>query len=137
MKPAGIVAVIVVAIAAFTAGIWFGRGGSHSRESSSAEHGMVRYTCPMHPRYISDHEGDCPSCGMRLVPITDEDEHEAMEHETGESFIHINAEKQQRIGVQLAEVKKSAGERILRTVGRVATDETRLYVINEIARAHV
>ena len=28
-----------------------------------------RYHCPMHPTYISDRPGDCPICGMRLVPI--------------------------------------------------------------------
>jgi RND family efflux transporter MFP subunit len=29
----------------------------------------VRYQCPMHPMMISDKPGDCPICGMRLVPI--------------------------------------------------------------------
>lgn len=28
-----------------------------------------QYTCPMHPHYISDHEGTCPICGMDLVPV--------------------------------------------------------------------
>jgi len=28
-----------------------------------------RYHCPMHPTYLSDRQGDCPICGMRLVPI--------------------------------------------------------------------
>jgi membrane fusion protein, copper/silver efflux system len=27
------------------------------------------YQCPMHPTYISDHPGDCPICGMRLVRV--------------------------------------------------------------------
>ena len=29
----------------------------------------VRYHCPMHPTYVADQPGDCPICGMRLVPI--------------------------------------------------------------------
>ncbi len=27
------------------------------------------YTCPMHPEIEEDHPGDCPKCGMALVPI--------------------------------------------------------------------
>ncbi len=29
----------------------------------------ARYQCPMHPTFISDKPGDCPICGMRLVPL--------------------------------------------------------------------
>jgi Cu(I)/Ag(I) efflux system membrane fusion protein len=29
----------------------------------------AKYQCPMHPTYISDKPGDCPICGMKLVPI--------------------------------------------------------------------
>ena len=30
---------------------------------------MQKYTCPMHPDVITDHPGNCPKCGMKLVPI--------------------------------------------------------------------
>ena len=30
---------------------------------------MQKYTCPMHPEVITDHPGNCPKCGMKLVPI--------------------------------------------------------------------
>lgn len=26
------------------------------------------YTCPMHPEVVSDQPGNCPKCGMKLVP---------------------------------------------------------------------
>jgi Cu+-exporting ATPase len=29
----------------------------------------ARYTCPMHPQILRDAPGDCPLCGMALVPI--------------------------------------------------------------------
>lgn len=30
---------------------------------------VAKYHCAMHPQYTSDKPGDCPICGMRLVPI--------------------------------------------------------------------
>ena len=30
----------------------------------------VEYYCPMHPTIVRDRPGDCPICGMRLVPRT-------------------------------------------------------------------
>ena len=30
---------------------------------------MQKYTCPMHPEVITDQQGNCPKCGMKLVPI--------------------------------------------------------------------
>ncbi|MFA6034673.1 MAG: efflux RND transporter periplasmic adaptor subunit [Myxococcota bacterium] len=40
----------------------------------------VKYHCPMHPTYVSDKPGDCPICGMRLVPIKNDDKSSAIEH---------------------------------------------------------
>jgi membrane fusion protein, copper/silver efflux system len=39
----------------------------HEGHSSSKK--SAQYHCPMHPTYVSDRPGDCPICGMRLVPI--------------------------------------------------------------------
>ena len=30
-----------------------------------------KYTCPMHPEVVMDHPGNCPKCGMKLVPKTE------------------------------------------------------------------
>jgi len=32
------------------------------------------YQCPMHPTYVSDKPGDCPICGMKLVPVETKEE---------------------------------------------------------------
>lgn len=36
---------------------------------SGAETAPTQYHCPMHPTYVSNQPGDCPICGMTLVPI--------------------------------------------------------------------
>ena len=28
-----------------------------------------QYTCPMHPEIVQDKPGNCPQCGMNLVPV--------------------------------------------------------------------
>jgi len=33
------------------------------------QHGLKKYTCPMHPQIIQDGPGKCPLCGMGLVPL--------------------------------------------------------------------
>src|SRR5216110_2968309 len=31
-----------------------------------------KYTCPMHPDVVMNHPGNCPKCGMKLVPKKEE-----------------------------------------------------------------
>ena len=33
------------------------------------QHKQREYTCPMHPEIIQDKPGNCPKCGMNLVPV--------------------------------------------------------------------
>jgi len=35
---------------------------------NQAAPGATLYTCVMHPEVVMDHPGDCPKCGMKLVP---------------------------------------------------------------------
>ena len=70
MKRMGVVAVALGALLAGGAGIVVGTrggGGVPVQETKAA----ARYHCPMHPTYTSDKPGDCPICGMKLVPIED------------------------------------------------------------------
>jgi Cu2+-exporting ATPase len=33
------------------------------------QHNQQKYTCPMHPDIVQDKPGNCPKCGMNLVPV--------------------------------------------------------------------
>ena len=40
-----------------------------ARTAGHAGHAAKKWTCPMHPQVVKDGPGDCPICGMKLVPI--------------------------------------------------------------------
>ena len=48
-----------------------GPAGHESVQAEKAKPGSEKklYHCPMHPTYTSDKPGDCPICGMKLVPV--------------------------------------------------------------------
>jgi Cu2+-exporting ATPase len=39
-------------------------------EEKQSLQSFQKYTCPMHPQIIQDSPGNCPLCGMTLVPLT-------------------------------------------------------------------
>jgi RND family efflux transporter MFP subunit len=61
MKAASTLSVMFMALAAAAVLSLIGCG--------AAEQEAAQYHCPMHPTYVSDRPGDCPICGMRLVPV--------------------------------------------------------------------
>ncbi len=43
--------------------------GRRHGDSSEASHEQQLWTCSMHPQVVESHPGDCPICGMKLVPV--------------------------------------------------------------------
>ncbi len=48
-----------------------GRRGADGQAHEAQVAQKLHYTCPMHPTIVQDHPGDCPICGMKLVPLQD------------------------------------------------------------------
>jgi Cu(I)/Ag(I) efflux system membrane fusion protein len=111
--------------ASFFVGSWY-RGRTAPPASKQASRQILYYACPMHPQYHSDRPGDCPSCGMRLEAVYSG---EAGSGALPPGAIRVSAEKQQLLGVRIAEVRKGGGEARVRTVGRVVADEARVHPI--------
>src|SRR6476646_8645326 len=43
--------------------------GTATSGAASEQEKKHKYTCLMHPEVITDHPGNCPKCGMKLVPL--------------------------------------------------------------------
>lgn len=93
-----------------------------------------QYQCPMHPTVIMDHPGNCPICGMKLVPMNAAAEPSSQPAQTnaphGLATVDIDPARQQLIGLRTATVSRGSVAGSWRTVGRVAVDETRVRHLN-------
>lgn len=79
------------------------------------------WTCSMHPQIRQNEPGDCPICGMDLIPLENMD---------GEN-VDPNAVSMSETAMQLAQVRtivvqKMAPEKMVRLNGKVRADERRI-----------
>ncbi len=86
----------------------------------------AQYHCPMHPSVVSDHAGDCPVCGMRLVPM-DQSTQAGGSSVPGLAAVTIAPDARQRMGLTLGLVQKRLMVRSVRSPARIVADETRLF----------
>jgi Cu(I)/Ag(I) efflux system membrane fusion protein len=98
--------------------VWSTVFGSEQHESAGGQH---YYTCGMHPWVIVPHPGNCPICGMKLVPLNPA-------KFSGE--VTISPVVSQNIGVRVEKVEKGSEGGSIRTVGTVTYDETLLADVN-------
>lgn len=123
-KPAAVGSLVIIALGAFIAGRLSGGSSQHNHSSSAKK--IRYYVDPMHPAYKSDKPGTAPDCGLALEPVY-EGEDPGAKLQLPAGAVSITAEKQQLIRVRTEVVEKNAGSRLLRTTGRVAPDDNRVY----------
>ena len=85
---------------------------------------------PMHPAYTSDKPGKAPDCGMELVPVYADAKAPVTTGIDGYANVKLTSDRQQLIGVQTGMTEMRTLGPSVRTIGRVALDETRLYKIS-------
>lgn len=135
----GLVALALVAGVTITWAVRRPSGHTEAEHAQEQAAGALKkkqmYQCPMHPQVIMDHEGDCPICGMRLVPMVDEAPPAAPQNAPAPqggsgpqdlATVTIDAQRQQLIGLRTEPAAEGDLGGELRTVGRVAVDETRV-----------
>ena len=111
----------------FLAGSWYGKTVADQKTAGGRR--ILYYVDPMNPTHTSPEPGLAP-CGMKMEPVYAEDEGQAAGSAMSPGSVKITPEKQQTIGVRVATVEKSPWTYTLRTVGKVAVDETRTYRLN-------
>jgi Cu(I)/Ag(I) efflux system membrane fusion protein len=93
-------------------------GKEQTRENNNTEE-ILYWTCSMHPEVRSDKEGNCPICGMNLIPARKGDK-------KGDENSYLRLEERE---IALAGVKTTLAERKslykeIETIGVVAYDPT-------------
>jgi len=126
--------VVVVAIGA--AAVYVYCGAHMPAQTAHAAGAKALYQCPMHPGYTSERPGDCPICGMKLVPIKTEQKatHTPAAGNVatrgpmvaGQAAVYLSPEKQQLIGLRTGAVERVPLTKVVRAVGQIVPDETRI-----------
>lgn len=101
-------------------------------DSKKIDPNIDYYTCSMHPQIHLDHPGNCPICGMTLVPVYKQSggQTSASASEKVKS-IEISPDKQALIGVKPGFVVKRNAVKEIRAFGRVAFDPELAVAQNE------
>ncbi|MBC2593203.1 efflux RND transporter periplasmic adaptor subunit [Ruficoccus amylovorans] len=119
--------------AALIVGIIIGRmisGGTPEHAPASASHVVAEtaddaekptvWTCSMHPQIRQPEPGQCPICGMDLIPLVED-----AGADDGPRVLSMSESSRALADIQTSEVSQEYPEADIRLVGKLAYDETR------------
>jgi membrane fusion protein, copper/silver efflux system len=114
-----------------------GCGGAKPPAAAAA----TKYVCPMHPQVVRDHPGDCPICGMKLVPKGEATPPPSAAAPAtgvpGYAPVTIDARRRQLLSLSTVKVERGSFGTGIRTVGRVVYDERRVHHVHTRYEAFV
>jgi Cu(I)/Ag(I) efflux system membrane fusion protein len=100
-------------------------GGGEQVETAAEEVDLqsgVIWTCSMHPQVRSDKPGDCPICGMDLIPVHEEEELAG----GGDRVLEVSEAGRKLMEIRTVPVVRAEVDVNVELVGRVAYDEGRV-----------
>ncbi|WP_435623431.1 efflux RND transporter periplasmic adaptor subunit [Flagellimonas sp.] len=104
-------------------------GGGSENSHKDGEHEYVQdpetqlWTCSMHPQIKMEKPGNCPICGMELIPLEESDASESI----ASNEIVMTEEAIQLANIQTTVVKESDAAKEIHLLGRVKPDERLLF----------
>jgi membrane fusion protein, copper/silver efflux system len=119
--------VIVLVVAAGIAGFLYGQTGGNGTPVNPAVQLSVDstdtvWTCSMHPQIRQSGPGQCPICGMDLIPVESTDDH--ADH--GPRHLSLSPTAARLADIMVAPVERRFVEHEISLNGRIETDETRV-----------
>ncbi|WP_439474478.1 efflux RND transporter periplasmic adaptor subunit [Algoriphagus formosus] len=119
-KTTVIIAISTLAIGLLLGWIIFGRSNENQtnehNHSTTAESETI-WTCSMHPQIRQNEPGDCPLCGMDLIPL------ESTDGELDPMAVSMSLTAMQLAQVQTMVVDKGKTNKSIRLNGKVQADE--------------
>lgn len=92
---------------------------SHNHNHTTTEKAPTIWTCSMHPQIKQDHPGDCPICGMELIPMNASKSHENADP----NEIAMSESALQLANVQTSKVMEGEAVRDAFLQGKIEADE--------------
>ncbi|WP_340102884.1 efflux RND transporter periplasmic adaptor subunit [Rhodohalobacter sp. 8-1] len=94
----------------------------HVTEEHTDEEGNIVYTCSMHPSVRENEPGNCPICGMDLIPVSNTEE----QPETDDYSMIMTQASMQLANIQTTPVIREIPTKVLDLPGRITVDERRI-----------
>lgn len=104
-------------------------GGNTDTTHDNATHKLEQnpetkiWTCAMHPQIQLKEPGNCPICGMELIPL----ESNTSAEKIGNTEIVLSEEAYQLGNIQTSMVTKGSAEKEIRLSGKIQPDERKLF----------
>ena len=121
---------LILALSTLVIGIligWLTFGSTNTNAINEDDHSIVKdtetiWTCSMHPQIRKDEPGDCPICGMDLIPL-ESDQNEELDP----MAVSMSATAMQLAQVQTLTVGKGSVTKSIQLNGKVQADERLLH----------
>lgn len=97
----------------------------HVAEAHTDEQGNIVYTCSMHPQIRQNEPGNCPICGMELIPVSSS---EAASEENPQALT-MTPVAMKLADVETTPVVRKVAIKQIRMPGKVTIDERKISVI--------
>lgn len=93
--------------------------------------GAAIYYCPMHPEIVQDHPGECPICGMDLVPRPKDAPSPEADGGGGTAVpglvpVTLSNDRLQASGIRIGRATKKTLSAEVRALGTIGADERRM-----------